>query len=206
MTTQQISYYANLASFGVVILVWVAFALTLLLRKKPVSAPDAKRAPISWLGIALQGVSYGIVWGVRRTPFASPVIDGRFALNVALQIISAALAVSSIWLATSAIRELGRQWSLQARLIEGHKLVTSGVYRTVRHPIYTAMLGMLFATGVAFSHWIGLAGALIVFLIGTKIRTNLEEDLLRDAFGQEFEEWKAKVPALFPFTIPRVSE
>jgi protein-S-isoprenylcysteine O-methyltransferase Ste14 len=58
---------------------------------------------------------------------------------------------------------------------------------------------MLLATGFAFSHWIGIIIGLIVFLVGTKIRTNLEEALLRDAFGEEFESWRAKVPGLIPF-------
>ncbi len=199
MTTEQISYYANLASFGVVIILWFIFAGTFLLRKKPESAPDAKRAPASWIGLVLQGLGFGIVWAVRRTPFASPFIDEQFSANIALQIISILLAIWSVWLASSAIRELGKQWSLQARLIEGHKLVTSGVYGIVRHPIYTAMFGMMIATGLVFSHWIALAIAVIVFIAGTRIRTNLEESLLRDAFGEEFEVWKAKVPGLIPF-------
>jgi protein-S-isoprenylcysteine O-methyltransferase Ste14 len=98
-----------------------------------------------------------------------------------------------------AIKELGKQWSLEARLIEGHKLVSTGVYQIVRHPIYTAMLGMLVATGIVFSHWIALVAAIAVFLIGTRIRTQIEERLLRDAFGREFEDWRAKVPGLVPF-------
>jgi protein-S-isoprenylcysteine O-methyltransferase Ste14 len=199
MILEQISYYANLLSFVVVIGMWLVFAGTFLLGKKPQSAPDTKREPSSWFGIILQGLSFGIVWAVRRTPFASPFVDGQDALNIGLQAISIALAIGSIWLASSAVRELGKQWSLQARLIEGHKLVTSGVYSMVRHPIYTAMFGMLIATALAFSHWIGFAAAVIVFLIGTKIRTRVEEKLLAEAFGTEFESWKAKVPALIPF-------
>ena len=199
MITEHISYYANLGSFGVVICMWFVFAGTFLLRKRPESARDSKRAPASWVGLIFQGMGFGIVWTVRRTPFASPFIDGQFAANVALQTIAILLAICSVWLATSAIRELGKQWSLQARLIEGHKLVTTGVYGLVRHPIYTAMFGMMLATGLVFSHWIALAAAVIVILIGTRIRTNIEESLLRDAFGEEFKTWKAKVPGLIPF-------
>lgn len=198
MTIEQISQYANLAALVVVILSWFVFAGTFLLRKKPASAPDAKREPRSWLGLALQGAGLGFVWAVRRSPDL-PLIDGQFAINILLQVISIVFAISSVWLAMSAIKELGKQWSLAARLIEGHKLVKTGVYGLVRHPIYTAMLGMLLTTGLALSHWLSLATGLIVFLIGTKIRTNFEEGLLSDAFGKEFIDWKAKVPGLVPF-------
>lgn len=199
MTIEQISYYANFVAFGVVMIMWFIFAVTIVLHKKPQSSPDTKREPKSWLGLALQLAGIGIAWIMPRTPYASPLIEGQFEINIGLQIISIFLSIISVWLAVLAINELGKQWSIAARLIEGHKLVTTGVYSIVRHPIYTAMLGMLLATGLAVSHWLVLAAGLIVFLIGTKIRTNFEEGLLAGAFGKDFEEWKAKVPGLMPF-------
>lgn len=199
MNVEQISYYSNAVSFGVVILLWFVFAGTFLLRKKPQSAPDTKRAPKSWVGLALQGAGFGVVWAIRRAPFASPLFDGQFVLNLVLQLLAVVIAAGSVWLAMSAIKELGKQWSLAARLTVDHKLVMTGVYGVVRHPIYTAMLGMLLATGIIFSHWIALTVAIVVFYIGTKIRTNLEEELLRDAFGDEFKTWEERVPGLIPF-------
>ena len=102
-------------------------------------------------------------------------------------------------MANSAIRELGKQWSLQARLIEDHKLITNGVYQIVRHPIYAAMLGMLIVTAFVLSHWLVTIIALAIFLIGTKIRTVSEEKLLRQAFPAEYEDYTRKVPAFVPF-------
>lgn len=196
---EQISYYTSAAAFGTVVLLWFVFAGTFLIRKKPETAPDATSAPKSWFGLGLQGAGFGLVWALRRSPMFSPVINGQYLLNIAVQMLAVLIAAGSVWLAMLAIKELGRQWSLQARLIEGHKLVTTGVYQIVRHPIYTAMLGMLLATGIVFSHWMILLIAIAVFIVGTKIRTNLEEGLLRDAFGDTFETWKAKVPGLIPF-------
>src|SRR5437762_5663574 len=59
---EQTSFYAGAISFGIVILCWFVFAGTFLLRKKPESSKDAKHAPKSFIGIALQGVSFGIIW------------------------------------------------------------------------------------------------------------------------------------------------
>ena len=196
---EQLSYYTNLASFVLIILLWLVFAGTFLLRKRPASSPDKVGVPSSFLGVALQGLSFGIVWAVRRSPLFSPFADDQYALNIVLQVLAVAIAGASVWLTISAVRELGRQWSLKARLIEGHKLVSTGVYGIVRHPIYTAMLGKLIATGLVYSHWIALIAAIILFLIGTRIRTNIEERLLGEAFGDEFNEWKGRVPGLVPF-------
>jgi protein-S-isoprenylcysteine O-methyltransferase Ste14 len=122
-----------------------------------------------------------------------------YVLNIVLQIVAAALSISCVFLTMLAIRELGKQWSLEAKLVEGHDLVMTGPYNLVRHPIYTAMLGKLIATGIVLSHWAVVIGAVIVFLIGTYIRTRFEERLLGDAFGEKFAEWKRRVPGLIPF-------
>ena len=196
---EQVTFYANAAALGIVIVLWFAFAGTFFLRKRPESAPDAKRSEKSWVGLILQGVGFALVWSMQRRPVFSPIIDTQPAISLIFDIIAIVFAFSSVWLAMAAIKELGKQWSLAARLVEGHKLVTTGVYQVVRHPIYTAMFGMLIATGIALSHWVGLVGGIIVFCIGTKIRTIFEERLLNDAFGSEFTEWRAKVPSLIPF-------
>ncbi len=199
MDIAQVSYYANVVSFGFVLVMWFVFGWNFLLRKRLASTADTKRAPGSWAGLALQGVGFGIVWSARRAPVASPLIEGQFVVNIVLQLAAVILAAASRWLAMSAITELGRQWSLAARLTEDHKLVKTGVYAIVRHPIYTAMLGLMIATGLVLSNWIALAAAIVIFFIGTRIRTHLEEELLREAFGEEFMVWKERVPSLLPF-------
>jgi protein-S-isoprenylcysteine O-methyltransferase Ste14 len=196
---EQTSYYISAAAFILVMICWFVFAGRFFLSKKPDSGKETVRAPQSILGLALQGAGFGFVWAIRRQPLFSPIVDGQYILNCVLSLLAVLTAVFSVWLAVAAINELGKQWSLTARLVEGHKLITSGVYRIVRHPIYTAMLGMLLATGLVFSHWIALIIAVPVFMIGTKIRTNSEEKLLRDAFGEEYEDWKKRVPGLIPF-------
>jgi protein-S-isoprenylcysteine O-methyltransferase Ste14 len=61
------------------------------------------------------------------------------------------------------------------------------------------MFGMLLATGLVYSHWIGLLIAIVVFAVGTAIRVHSEEKLLREAFGAEFEAYARRVPAVVPF-------
>jgi protein-S-isoprenylcysteine O-methyltransferase Ste14 len=184
--------------FAVVMLSWFAFVVVFLARKKPRSPPDSKRDRISILGIALQGVSYAIVWGVHRS-FFTPVVKMGKQLELIVAILTMIVAIGSVWFVSTAIRTLGQQWSLAARLVEGHKLVTEGPYRIVRNPIYTGMFGMLLATGLAISHWVGLLIAVVVYAVGTVIRVRSEEKLLREAFGAEFEAYARRVPAVVPF-------
>ncbi|HKB68028.1 MAG TPA: isoprenylcysteine carboxylmethyltransferase family protein [Pyrinomonadaceae bacterium] len=182
--------------FVVVMICWFVFAGVFLLRKKPPSPPDQKREPASLFGVALQGMSYGLVWGVRRPTFTP--ISGNGPISMLTGLLAICAAVSSVWLITMAVKTLGKEWSLTARLVEGHQLATSGPYALVRHPIYSGMLGMLLATGLAISHWAALFAALIIFFIGTTIRVRSEEKLLREAFGEKFEAYARNVRAIVP--------
>ena len=185
--------------FVLVMICWFAFAGTFIFRKKPPSPPDQKRERGSWVGVALQGVSYGLIWGVHRSAF-TPLVEGDKWQPVAIAagIVSVMVAAGSVWLITAAINTLGKEWSLTARLVEGHKLATSGPYAHVRHPIYSGMLGMLVATGLAISRWQALLVALVIFFIGTAIRVRSEEKLLREAFGDQFEKYAQRVSAIIP--------
>jgi protein-S-isoprenylcysteine O-methyltransferase Ste14 len=127
----------------------------------------------------------------------TPILSAT-PLSIVTGLLAICAAVGSVWLVTAAVQTLGKEWSLTARLVEGHKLATTGPYAFVRHPIYTGMLGMLVATGLALSHWAALLVALVIFSVGTIIRVHTEEKLLREAFGEQFENYAQRVPAIVP--------
>ena len=183
--------------FAVVLLCWVVFTLTFLVRKRPPLATEKKRDPSSIPGVFLQAVSYPIVWVAWRPLFTSFVSFSK-PLSVILEIAAGLTAIASVVLVIAAVKTLGKEWSITARVVTGHKLATAGPYRLVRHPIYTGMLGMLLASGISISYWPALLIALSVFFIGTLIRIRSEEQLLRETFGAEFESYTQKVPALLP--------
>jgi protein-S-isoprenylcysteine O-methyltransferase Ste14 len=94
-------------------------------------------------------------------------------------------------------RHLGRNWSTKVRIAEEHELVRSGPYRFVRHPIYTAMLGMSVGTTIVSGQYHALLGLLIVAIAyWRKIR--IEEAALGEAFGAEYDEYRRKSWALVP--------
>jgi protein-S-isoprenylcysteine O-methyltransferase Ste14 len=188
---------AQTLGLGFVTASWFAFAAIFLLQKKPPKARTEKRAPASRWGIALQGLAFGAVWGTHRWS-GLRLLSLPAALQDLLSLVAIPLAIVSASLTLSAVRTLGKQWSFEARLAEGHRLIVAGPYSHMRHPIYTAMLGMLIATGLAVSFWPAVVAAVIVFSIGTAIRVHAEEKLLRGAFGEDFEAYARHVPAILP--------
>jgi protein-S-isoprenylcysteine O-methyltransferase Ste14 len=108
-------------------------------------------------------------------------------------IASMVLGPLSVILAWSATRHLGKFWRYEAALNANHELVKTGPYAWIRHPIYLSMLGMLLASGAAYSWWPTLIVGVLLFLIGAEIRTKAEDKLLEMYFQDEFIEYRARV-------------
>jgi hypothetical protein len=100
------------------------------------------------------------------------------------------------WGGVGMVVRSGRENAWQA--VKDHELITQGPYSLVRNPIYLGMFGMLLATGLAVGRLPVLLAAIVVFLIGIEIRIRTEENLLREAFGEKFDEYARRVPALIP--------
>jgi protein-S-isoprenylcysteine O-methyltransferase Ste14 len=155
--------------------------------EKPVQIKRAARA-----GIFIESAGFFLVYLHTPAAWAAPLALWRCALGLAA-------AVPAIVLAWQSVRELGRQWRIDAGLNADHQLVRSGPYRLLRHPIYASMLGILLS-GIFWSGTLpGWPLALVLFLIGTEIRVRVEDNLLRERFGAEFTEWTRTVPAYLPF-------
>ncbi len=179
-----------------VFLAWLVFGAIFLFRKKAPKAEETKRVAAAKWGIALQGVGFALVGSFHRAQWwwLPPSLLGE----VILAAVSVALAYSSCWFCLLAVRTLGKQWTYEARVIQGHELITQGPYAVVRNPIYLGMFGLMVATGMAYTTWWALGAAILVFLVGNRIRIRSEEKLLREAFGVQFDEYAGRVPAFFP--------
>jgi protein-S-isoprenylcysteine O-methyltransferase Ste14 len=175
---------------------WIIFALLFVLRKKPPKAEEAKRAPVAKWGILLQACGFALVGSVHR-PYWWPFPSSNIG-ETALATVAVAMALASNFWCMRAIQVLGKQWTYEARVIEGHQLITNGPYRVVRNPIYLGMFGLMFSTGLVFTTWWALLIAVVIFLIGNEIRIRAEEQLLRETFGSQFDDYARRVPAFFP--------
>jgi protein-S-isoprenylcysteine O-methyltransferase Ste14 len=176
---------------------WIAFGAIFIFRKKWSRDRTRKSDRASIVGIVVQTLSLFAVWMTPRQHQAT-ILPVGYWVQFFSTILVVAVVIISLWTISSALRVLGKQWSLQARVLENHKLVREGPYRFVRHPIYTGMLGMIIAAGLVRSHWFGFLIALVLFAIGTAIRVRSEEKLLREQFGAEFDDYKRSVPAVVP--------
>jgi protein-S-isoprenylcysteine O-methyltransferase Ste14 len=182
---------------GGVIVGWMLFGVALapmLLRRR---AGYSKRSPASLASMALQGLGFAIVWGWHRR-VGSTLLGVRSQFELPAAVGAVLLAIASGLFGLWAVRTLGKQWSLVARLTDQHELVTSGPYGIVRHPIYTAMLGLLLATGIALSEFLPTVIAAAIYIGATTMRVGSEERLLASAFGAAYTDYTRRVRAFIP--------
>lgn len=96
-------------------------------------------------------------------------------------------------------KALGAMWSVSLQLKQDHKLVTSGVYRHLRHPMYTAFWLMALAQALLISNWVaGLAG-IVGFGTLYALRIGEEERMMEEAFGEEYRIYSARTKRIIPF-------
>jgi protein-S-isoprenylcysteine O-methyltransferase Ste14 len=108
----------------------------------------------------------------------------------------AALALAFTWWARL---YLGRLWSSSVTKKADHRVVDTGPYAIVRHPIYTGVLAAIYATAVLKGEAIGIFGGLLMTL-GFWLKARLEERFLREQLGAEsYDAYRRKVPMLVPF-------
>lgn len=116
----------------------------------------------------------------------------------------AGLTLAGILFAWWARIHLGRLWSGGVTVKTGHRVVDTGPYSLVRHPIYTGLLAASLATAVAQATATALVGWMLIGL-GLWLKARVEERFLAAELDpQAYAAYRLRVPMLVPF-LPRGS-
>lgn len=115
-----------------------------------------------------------------------------------LRLLGAGLLAGGITLLWRAHHALDISFNSLVGTREEQKLVTSGPYRLIRHPIYTAYFMNYLGGGLLASHWVLTFVPLIFFGILVINRMGKEEKMLREEFGEAYEEYTRETGMLLP--------
>lgn len=176
----------------------LAFTVMVLVarRRRGAAAGEAgaTRAKASFVGIALQGVGFFLAGFGPQLVALDPLGTEALVEAAAIALLMASAAALFGWASST----MGRNSSIVARTRADHALVQEGPFRHVRHPIYVAIALFLAALAIAFGHARQLIFAVPPFALGTWLRVQVEEKLLRDRFAGDYDAYAGRVKRFVP--------
>jgi protein-S-isoprenylcysteine O-methyltransferase Ste14 len=157
-------------------------------------AKDHKgRLEVALLVLAIAGFVVPLIW------IASPLLSfADYPLHVAPFVAGIVCLTLGLWLFHRSHADLGTNWSVTLQVRENHHLVTAGVYRRIRHPMYAALF--LYSVGqlLALPNWVAGPSYLATFGILFALRLRAEERMMLDEFGADYAAYMARTKRLVP--------
>jgi protein-S-isoprenylcysteine O-methyltransferase Ste14 len=182
-----------------IILYFLFFILASVIRvvysrrfEQPRSTPDRTDRSLSALpifGMLILPLIYGLTSWLDFANYTLPAWTGW---------IGAALFGLADWLLWRSHADLGRQWSINVELQHEHRLVTTGVYHRIRHPMYSAHLVWGLAQPLLLWNWLAGFSMLAFSLPLYLYRVGREEKMMETKFGEEYEEYRKRTGMFIP--------
>jgi len=106
--------------------------------------------------------------------------------------------VAGISIRWTAIRTLGKAFSVNVAIKDSQRICRAGLYHFLRHPSYLGLLLIFLAIGLHSRNWTSFAVVLVPTVAAMLYRIHIEEHALRDAFGEEYMDYARGTKRLIP--------
>ena len=125
--------------------------------------------------------------------------DRRFIPAIAW--LGVATSIAALWVFRRSHVDLGRNWSISLQVREQHALVKTGIYRLIRHPMYSSFFLLGLAQLLLLPNWFaglaGVVGAGILFAF----RVRREEQMMLESFGDEYRSYMSQTKRIVPWVF-----
>jgi len=164
-------------------------------RSRGIKVVKSRRGPLEIVLLALAWLAFflPLVWvATAELAFADyPLLPMPFVAGILC------LALG-LWLFDRSHADLGANWSITLEVREGHQLVSQGIYRHVRHPMYLALLLYSAGQALVLPNWVAGPSYLVAFGLLFVLRVGPEERLMLEEFGKDYEAYMARTKRLVP--------
>ncbi len=148
---------------------------------------------VALLFLAMLGFFVPLIWMVLPL-FAF----AEYSLRPLPLVAGIAFFVVGLWFFYRSHAYLGTNWSITLQVRENHRLITQGVYRHVRHPMYAALFLYSIGQLLVLPNWVAGPSYLVTFGILFALRVRAEERLMLEEFGADYSAYMKKTKRLVP--------
>ena len=103
------------------------------------------------------------------------------------------------WLQVASFKNLKENYSQQIVIKKNHNLVTTGYHKKIRHPQYISQMISDLGLGIALCSFLTVPLVLLVEFPLFILRARKEEELLKEHFGEQYDDYKKKSSFMIPF-------
>ncbi len=106
--------------------------------------------------------------------------------------------VLAIWVLWQSHVDLGCNFAPDLKIRTEHNLITQGIFRTIRHPMYAAHWLWALAQAMLLQNWIAGWSMFVTFWLLYSHRVTREEHMMCDRFGEEYRDYMGRTGRIFP--------
>ncbi len=189
MTPKEFFRFLVIFPWGVFVVYWLIGALKT--RPTQQQEPFASRCAV----LLVETIGYVLIF---RNSAGIGFLGNRVVpRNLAGPVIGSVLTWMGIALAIWARYHLAEYWSARVTIKEDHKLIRTGPYARVRHPIYTGLILATIGSAMVIDRWRCVLGVFLV-VTGYCFKAKKEESMLTQQFGDAFREHQKHTGFLIP--------
>lgn len=149
--------------------------------------------------VALLGLMWIATLILPVTSIATPLLSfADYALYPAAFVLGIICLALGLWLFYRSHADLGVNWSISLELRKDHRLITSGIYRRIRHPMYAAIFLQAIAQALLLPNWLAGPAYMFAFSVTFPLRVRSEETMMLEKFGDEYRAYTARTERLIP--------
>ena len=188
----QLIWLAGLAAWYVIRFPYERKAKKTAVRRSLRDAREQSILAIGFIGLLFVPLVY-VITGFPQAaerPF-SPVIAG----------LGIVCLIAALWVFYRSHAELGRNWSISLELRGNHRLVRTGIYRLVRHPMYSSFFLLGLAQLLLLPNWVAGAAGLVGAGVLYAFRIQREEKMMLENFGDEYRLYMRDTKRLVPWLV-----
>lgn len=164
-------------------------------RSRKVKVARSHKTPLETglLALAWVGFLVPLIW------IASPVFSfAEYPARTGPFVAGVTCLVIGLWLFYRSHADLGTNWSITLELREQHRLITDGVYRRIRHPMYSALALYSLGQALVIPNWVAGCSNVVAFALLFVLRVGAEEKMMAEQFGAEYTAYTARTKRLVP--------